>query len=195
MLSQVFFFFPCHTSCFHTHVHTHVHTAAEIPTAGRDTSERRVSVYSELFPHHQLPFLSSLRFSNSSYCSMSSQCDDVIFPLSPDVPRWPIQRSYVHHLSTRHPFPPELWSVTMVFVSFLSNAIITLNSYSVKRTSAHPKRLRLPGETPHFLHVSSVNSSPPPVGGGGPKVGKVPAGSEVKAEAESVDGYFVIFRF
>ncbi len=33
--------------------------------------------------------------------------------------------------------PPELWSVTMVFVSCLSNAIITLNSYSVKRTSIY----------------------------------------------------------
>lgn len=37
----------------------------------------------------------------------------------------------------RKPCPPELWSVTMVFVSSPSNAIITLNSYSVKSTSAH----------------------------------------------------------
>lgn len=46
------------------------------------------------------------------------------------------------HLSTCHrePSSPELWSVTMVFVSFLSNAIITLNSYSVKRTSADPNK-------------------------------------------------------
>lgn len=46
------------------------------------------------------------------------------------------------HLSTclREPSSPELWSVTMVFVSFLSNAIITLNSYSVKRTSADPTK-------------------------------------------------------
>lgn len=35
----------------------------------------------------------------------------------------------------QHVCPPELWSVTMVFVSCVSNAIITLNSYSVKRTS------------------------------------------------------------
>lgn len=86
----------------------------------------------------------------------------------------------------------------MVFVSFLSNAIITLNSYGVRRTSGHPERLRFPGETPHFPHASSVNSSPPPppVGGGGPEgVKKVPAGSEVKAEAESVDGCLVIFCF
>lgn len=40
----------------------------------------------------------------------------------------------------REPSSPELWSVTMVFVSFLSNAIITLNSYSVNRTSADPAK-------------------------------------------------------
>lgn len=38
----------------------------------------------------------------------------------------------------RKPCPPELWSVTMVFVSSSSNAIITLNSYSVKSPSTYP---------------------------------------------------------
>lgn len=111
---------------------------------------------------------------------------DLFLPISPGSP------SSGHTPTTsppghRAPSSPELWSVTMVFVSFLSNAIITLNSYSVKRTSTHPERLCSSARLLISARVlcKSVTT----------RWGTLhhAAGSEVKADADRVDGLFVIW--
>lgn len=83
-------------------------------------------------------FLSTLFHVLTFTLSTTLHVTKLLFPLSHQVVHPPvcINNSSVCIISGK--CPPELWSVTMVFVSCVSNAIITLNSYSVKRASTCP---------------------------------------------------------
>lgn len=139
MLSGLFFL--SHT----LHSHTRWHSC-------RDPHSRKGHVtkalWVQLFPSDQSFYFGSPHFQNANYCHVSAPCDDVIFPLSnPFLLNSPGGRSSGRTSTTSSPATlpcsPELWSVTMVFVSFLSNAIITLNSYSVKKNHGTPHQTSL----------------------------------------------------
>lgn len=153
------FFFLSHILHLHTRSHScrgpqsrkgHVWTL--------DTSEKPSAFSSKLFPDHQCFYLSSLLFRTLIIAKFLHVMIHVMmwyflclirFSLFPQV----VLPAVVHQQplppAPESPSSPELWSVTMVFVSFLSNAIITLNSYSVKRTSA-PQAFPVSGDGPPF---------------------------------------------